>query len=55
LAVLSRGYAIVKQLHTGAVIHDSKQLEEGDQLEIRLAEGEIVATVTGNPRKDVEK
>lgn len=55
LAVLSRGYAIVKKLRTGAVIHDSKQLDDGDQLEIRLAEGEIVATVTGNHRKDVEK
>jgi exonuclease VII large subunit len=55
LAVLSRGYAIVKELSTGTVIHDSKQLEDGDQLEIQLAEGKIVATVTGNVRKGGEK
>ena len=55
LAVLSRGYAVVKQLSSGAVIYDSKHLENGDRLEIQLAKGEIVATVTENIRKGAEK
>jgi len=55
LGVLSRGYAIVKNLRTGTVVHDSKQLENGDHLEIQLAVGKIAASVTGNIRKGAEK
>ncbi len=45
LAVLSRGYAIVKQLKTGVVVHTSEQLRAGDQLQIELATGQVAATV----------
>ncbi|MEE4254724.1 MAG: exodeoxyribonuclease VII large subunit [Desulfuromusa sp.] len=55
LAVLSRGYAIVKNLRSGDVIHDSKQLERGDRLEIQLAEGKIAAMATEIIGKGAEK
>ena len=46
VAVLSRGYAIVKQKETGEIVHGSEQLQIGDQLQVRLASGEVTATVT---------
>ncbi|MCD6186700.1 MAG: exodeoxyribonuclease VII large subunit [Desulfuromusa sp.] len=46
VAVLSRGYAIVKQKQTGEVVHGSAQLQIGDQLQVELASGEVTATVT---------
>ena len=52
LAVLSRGYAIVKRKKTGEVLHDSIGLEAGDQLQIQLAVGEVTATVEKNDRKE---
>ncbi len=54
LAVLSRGYAIVKQMKTGQIIHTSDQLKIGDQLQIDLASGEVAATVTLIGRKDTK-
>ncbi len=46
LAVLSRGYAIVKQQQTGDVVHAAEQLRREDQLQIQLADGEVAAIVT---------
>ncbi|RLB72193.1 MAG: exodeoxyribonuclease VII large subunit [Deltaproteobacteria bacterium] len=46
VAVLSRGYAIVKQKETGEIVHGSEQLQIGDQLQVKLASGEVTATVT---------
>jgi exodeoxyribonuclease VII large subunit len=46
LAVLSRGYAIVKQKQTGEVIHAAEQLQPRDQLQIKLVDGEVQAIVT---------
>jgi len=46
LAVLSRGYAIVKQRQTGEVVHTAEQLRLKDQLRIKLADGEVTAIVT---------
>jgi len=46
LAVLSRGYAIVKQKQTGEVIHGLAGLKSGDQLQIQFADGEVAAIVT---------
>ena len=51
LAVLSRGYAIVKGIKSGDVIQDSDQLKEGDRLKIELAAGQVTATVTTIDRK----
>ncbi len=46
LAVLSRGYAIVKTVKTGKVVMDSAQLEAGEKLQLKLAVGQVSATVT---------
>ena len=46
LAVLSRGYAIVKRIKTGEVVQNSTQLEAGDRLQLELAVGQVTATVT---------
>ncbi len=54
LAVLSRGYAIVKLLKSGVLVQDSEQVGAGDQLKITLARGELTATVSGTGRKDTE-
>jgi exodeoxyribonuclease VII large subunit len=44
-ATLRRGYAIV-QAHGGAVVRAPAQVAPGDALRVRLAEGELTATVT---------
>ena len=46
LAVLSRGYAIVKQAQSGEVVHGVEQLHPEDQLQINLVDGEALAVVT---------
>ncbi|MEZ4870811.1 MAG: exodeoxyribonuclease VII large subunit [Bdellovibrionales bacterium] len=43
LRVLDRGYALVK--HQGQVLKVAKNVQPGDEIEIRLAEGELEATV----------
>jgi len=50
LAVLSRGYAIIKRMKTAEVIQDSAQLEAGDRLQIELAVGQVTAIVTAIDR-----
>jgi exodeoxyribonuclease VII large subunit len=45
-ATLQRGYAIVQ--HADAVIRDPAQVAAGDALRIRLAEGELSATVSAS-------
>lgn len=54
LAVLSRGYAIVKIIETGAVVHTSEQLKTGDQLQIELAAGQVAATVVEIDKKGMK-
>ncbi|MFK5926476.1 MAG: exodeoxyribonuclease VII large subunit [Desulfuromusa sp.] len=54
LAVLSRGYAIVKRSETGAVVHDAAQLQTGDRLQIALAVGQVAATVVEIDKKGVK-
>jgi len=46
LAVLSRGYAIVKHEQTGEVVHSLTEVKSGDQLQIQFAAGEVTAIVT---------
>ena len=46
LAVLSRGYAIVKRGETGEVVQTLEQLKKGDPLQIEFADGEVLAMVT---------
>lgn len=44
LAVLARGYAIVRLGEQGPILHSPAQVAPGDPLSIRLAEGELGAT-----------
>lgn len=46
LKVLARGYAIARD-GAGHVVTQAAQLSVGDPLEVRLAEGEVTAEVTG--------
>jgi exodeoxyribonuclease VII large subunit len=46
LAVLSRGYAIVYREPEGAIVRRAREVSEGDALRLRVAEGEIDATVS---------
>ncbi len=54
LAVLQRGYAIVQTLE-GAVIRRAGEVAAGDELRIRLAEGELAATAKALPGGSVRK
>jgi exodeoxyribonuclease VII large subunit len=53
LAVLSRGYAIVYREPEGVIVRRAREVRPGDGLRLRVAEGEIEATVgaTREPRK----
>jgi exodeoxyribonuclease VII large subunit len=45
LAVLGRGYALVRRLRDGAILRSPDQVAPGDRLVLRLAEGEVRAAV----------
>ena len=45
LAVLARGYAIVYREPGGVIVRRAREVAEGDALRLRVAEGEIEATV----------
>ncbi len=45
LAVLERGYAIVRQQDSGAIVRQVEQVNPGDRLSIRVQDGEFGATV----------
>ena len=45
LAVLERGYAIVRQQETGAIVRQVEQVAPGDRLSVRVQDGEFGATV----------
>ncbi len=51
LAVLGRGYAIVRLGAGGAVVRSPAQVKAGDGLLVRVAEGEIEATVEPSSRR----
>ena len=46
LAVLSRGYAIVYREPEGRIVRRAREVRAGDALRLRVAEGEIAATVS---------
>jgi exodeoxyribonuclease VII large subunit len=48
---LDRGYAVVQRLD-GAVVRQPAEVAAGDKLRIRLAGGEISATVTSQHETD---
>lgn len=45
LAVLSRGYALVRTVPDRKIIRDARQLEKGDHVDIRLGKGSVTAAV----------
>ncbi len=47
LAVLGRGYGIVRRDRDGAILRSSGQVGTGDDIRVRLAEGGLAARVTG--------
>jgi exodeoxyribonuclease VII large subunit len=49
-AVLARGYAVVQQRRSGAVVRSVEQVRTGDALEVRVSDGVFPATA-GAPRK----
>ncbi|WP_303720361.1 exodeoxyribonuclease VII large subunit [Malonomonas rubra] len=52
LAVLSRGYAIVRSCKTGGVVRDEQQVVVDEHLEVKLAKGELFVKVeSGKPEK----
>ena len=51
LAVLARGYSIVRHADSGVVIRKTDQVEAGHPLQIQLAEGELRATVNSSERE----
>jgi exodeoxyribonuclease VII large subunit len=48
LAVLSRGYAIVYREPEGVIVRRAREVRPGDALRLRVAEGEIDATVSAS-------
>lgn len=46
LATLDRGYAIVTDTESGAIVSDATRINEGQQIATRLATGQLEATVT---------
>ena len=57
LAVLDRGYALVRRVRDGAIVRRVEQLESGERLRIRVAEAELEASVesaTPHPRAELE-
>jgi exodeoxyribonuclease VII large subunit len=46
LATLERGYAIVTQVESGAVLTESTDVSAGDTIGVRLARGSLAAKVT---------
>jgi exodeoxyribonuclease VII large subunit len=49
-ATLDRGYAVV-QKPDGSIIRAAKDLNKGDALELRLADGVALATANGESKK----
>jgi exodeoxyribonuclease VII large subunit len=46
LNILGRGYSITRKLPSMAILHDSKDVEAGDDVDVILGEGEIFCKVT---------
>ena len=53
LATLERGYAIVRESASGAVVRDATSLSPGDSITTQLAKGQIDATIDRISTKDL--
>jgi exodeoxyribonuclease VII large subunit len=47
LATLGRGFALVKRVSDGKLVTDANAVAVGDEIEARLANGNLKARVTG--------
>lgn len=54
LNVLTRGYAIVKHLKSGELVHGVRQIRNQDELQISFADGAVTATVTEIDTKGIK-
>ena len=45
--VLARGYAVVTRQADGALVRSVEDVSEGDEMQVRLSDGEVDGTVTG--------
>jgi exodeoxyribonuclease VII large subunit len=52
LATLDRGYAIVEDASSGKVLLKASDAAPGEDIRARLAEGELIATVTSTRQKN---
>lgn len=52
LAVLARGYALVRRARDGVIVREASQLEPGERLAVRLAQAELEARVEAVRRLD---
>jgi exodeoxyribonuclease VII large subunit len=52
LAVLGRGYAIARDAETGRIVRSVRDVAAGASLALRVADGEVDATVTGARRSE---
>jgi exonuclease VII large subunit len=50
MAVLSRGYSIITLTADGKVVARKSRVKDGDDLRVRVQDGEFDARVTGNPQ-----
>jgi exodeoxyribonuclease VII large subunit len=48
LAVLARGYTVTSRVDDNQLVRDSRQLQAGDLIETRFAEGKTISRVEGN-------
>jgi exodeoxyribonuclease VII large subunit len=45
LAVLERGYSVTRKLPEGWVVRSCREVQQGDQVSVRLARGEVTCRV----------
>jgi exodeoxyribonuclease VII large subunit len=54
-ATLDRGYAIVRRTADGAIVRDPGEAPPGTGLSVRVARGEVAATVDGATRRKAKR
>jgi exodeoxyribonuclease VII large subunit len=54
LQVLSRGYSVTQRADDGRVVRRAEELQDGDLLRTRLAEGEVLSRVESSPAQKSE-
>lgn len=55
LATVARGYAILTRADDGSLVRGTSQVQAGDELRARLAEGELTVRVERKDGSDVQR